>query len=882
MKKSAFFISLILLLFFFRNTYGQENLSFTVNGITFNMIFVEGGTFVMGCTSEQGNCYVDERPSHKVTLTDYYMGEFQVTQQLWNAVMETNTQQQWLTTQLSDREHYNKINNVHRGLGEETINTTFDATLSEGLIRARKRPRTNEDVLFYAEDFKNAIQLNAEGDNYPMYFVNYRECELFCSKLTQLLLDVLPDGYRFRLPTEAQWEYAARGGKKSKGYTFSGSNSIDEIAWYSENSEKSTQEVGLKKKNELGIYDMSGNVWEWCRDRYSENYYSNSSATNPKGPEKGTQYVLRGGSWEQDLWNCRVATRNKDANTTRNTNYGFRIVLEPPEKLTGSGFFGYTGKFSTSRLSSKRNLTFKVNDQKMEMVFVEGGDFLMGCSSENNICDSIEKPIHNVNLFNYYIGKFEITQKLWNNVMGKTLQQQRDSVNSNWEIYGEGDNYPIYYVSYEECETFCKKLNKLLYKQLPENYEFKIPTEAQWEYAARGGKKGNDFTYSGSNNVSKVAWWVGNSGNKSREVGLKAGNQLGLFDMSGNVWEWCRDWFGDNYYKYGSTFNPQGPLSGTQRILRGGSWNLEEWYSRVTTRSYYEPDVCSANFGFRIVLEPAKKFFDIKSLKKAVKQLSTPLASTKSRIFKIDDIDFEMIFVEGGTFTMGCTSNFDDCFFNEEPAHSVTLSDFYVGKTQITQQLWTRVMGTTLQQQRDLGNPEWELCGEGDYYPMYYINYSECETFCEKLNQLLHKQLPQGYKFSLPTEAQWEYAARGGKKSKSYLYSGGDNIGETAWYIENCKKQLQTQEVGLKKKNVLGIYDMSGNVWEWCKDWFRHNYYTNSPSVNPAGAKTGYYRVLRGGSWRTSAKGCRVSYRFISSPNERTDNYGFRLALVKE
>jgi formylglycine-generating enzyme required for sulfatase activity len=188
-------------------------------------------------------------------------------------------------------------------------------------------------------------------------------------------------------------------------------------------------------------------------------------------------------------------------------------------------------------------------------------------------------------------------------------------------------------------------------------------------------------------------------------------------------------------------------------------------------------------------------------------------------------------------------------------------------------------MNTTLAQQRDLLDSTLAIYGEGDDYPMYYINYKECEEFCEKLNQLLSKQLPEGYKFSLPSEAQWEYAARGGKKSKGYTYSGGDNVWKVARYEENCKEK--TCEVGTKNKNELGIYDMSGNVWEWCIDWFDGEYYNYSPSTDPTGPGYGYQRALRGGSWRSIPQGCRVSCRFKSSPNERASNCGLRLALVK-
>jgi len=188
-------------------------------------------------------------------------------------------------------------------------------------------------------------------------------------------------------------------------------------------------------------------------------------------------------------------------------------------------------------------------------------------------------------------------------------------------------------------------------------------------------------------------------------------------------------------------------------------------------------------------------------------------------------------------------------------------------------------MGTTLYQQRNLVDSTLALYGEGNLYPMYYINYKDCEEFCEKLNQLLSRQLPEGYKFALPTEAQWEYAARGGRKSKSYTYSGDDNIKKVAWYEENCKDQ--TREVGMKKKNELGIYDMSGNLWEWCSDYFDGEYYSYSPSTDPTGPKYGYHRALRGGSWRSIAQGCRVSCRYKNSPNERASNCGLRVVLTK-
>ena len=247
---------------------------------------------------------------------------------------------------------------------------------------------------------------------------------------------------------------------------------------------------------------------------------------------------------------------------------------------------------------------------------------------------------------------------------------------------------------------------------------------------------------------------------------------------------------------------------------------------------------------------------------------------TQNLRFSANGVNFEMIFVEGSTFVMGCTSEQGACDNDETPTISVNLSDFYIGKYLVTQKLWQAVMGTTIKQQRDLaGNGL--LVGKGDKFPMYYINYEECEAFCAKLNTLLAKQLPEGYAFCLPTEPQWEYAARGGTKSKGYRYSGSDDMDEVGWY--NGNSGSRTHEVGTKTKNELGIYDMSGNVWEWCQDWHR-SYGSNSQS-NPKDSNPILFRVLRGGGWNNNASRCRVANRGNDYPIHRSGTYGFRLVL---
>lgn len=238
---------------FVKNSNSKPSISeVEVNGVKFNMISVDGGTFTMGATSEQGSDYYRyERPTHQVTLSDYYIGQTEVTQELWKAVMGTYPS-------------YNTGNSL-----------------------------------------------------YPVEKVSWDDCQEFIRELNRLT------GKRFRLPTEAEWEFAARGGNYSKGYKYSGSNRFDDVAWYDGNSSM-THQVATKTPNELGIYDMTGNVWEWCSDWYGD--YSSSSQTNPTGPADGSCRVYRGGSWLSNAPGCRVSYRGCCSPDYQDYSFGFRLV----------------------------------------------------------------------------------------------------------------------------------------------------------------------------------------------------------------------------------------------------------------------------------------------------------------------------------------------------------------------------------------------------------------------------------------------------------------------------------------------------------------------------------------------------------------------------
>ena len=236
------------------------------------------------------------------------------------------------------------------------------------------------------------------------------------------------------------------------------------------------------------------------------------------------------------------------------------------------------------------------------------------------------------------------------------------------------------------------------------------------------------------------------------------------------------------------------------------------------------------------------------------------------RTFTVNGVSFTMVKVEGGTFQMGATPEQKGFDYNERPVHSVTLSDYYIGETEVTQELWTAVMGN---------NPS-SFAGNAQR-PVEMVSWDNCQTFISKLNALT------GENFCLPTEAQWEYAARGGNKSKGYLYSGSNTIDEVAWYRENSydngadHPDYGTHAVKTKSPNELGLYDMSGNVLEWCQDWFGR--YSSEAVTNPVGPASGAERVLRGGAWINTSN-CRVAARDYFSSSTYGENTGLRIALT--
>jgi formylglycine-generating enzyme required for sulfatase activity len=460
------------------------------------------------------------------------------------------------------------------------------------------------------------------------------------------------------------------------------------------------------------------------------------------------------------------------------------------------------------------------------MMCVEGGTMYIGRGDTVNR-PYRQRPLRQVTVSDFYLGQTEVTQELWMAIMGE-----------NHSLY-QCDTclcHPVDSVSIDEVLLFVERLNSLT------GYNFRLPTEAEWEYAARGGVRSKGYAYAGSDNVNEVAWCrvSENQGGTTHPVAQKRPNELGLYDMHGNLYEFVHDKFVDNINIYPSV-NPTGPEG-----IRGSATGCgSAYYSTLMPENTWgwvgTGGGRSRWFGFRLALSDQDPFAAI----------------------TIGKYRFHMMYVKGGTFMMG--SDAPDAEKDEKPVHEVTLSDYYIGQTEVTQKLWKLVMGNN-------NNPS---ANQGDELPVTNISRADCQTFVEKLSELT------GLRFRLPTEAEWEYAARGGQNSKGYVYAGSNDINEVAWYPSNCQKP---QAVGQKKPNELGIYDMSGNVYEFCYDWY--GAYPAEPQTNPQGpsAASNGYRSCRGGCWQKQNKGDDASYCRIANRGhdiKGNERIGLRIVLEK-
>jgi formylglycine-generating enzyme required for sulfatase activity len=693
--------------------------------------------------------------------------------------------------------------------------------------------------------------------NLPVENVTWYDAIAYCNALSilegltpcysgtgeSIVCDFTVDGYR--LPTEAEWEYACRSGTETDFYTgdllHTGTSptdpALDRAGWYAANSNMRTHAVGGKEANNAGLYDVHGNVAEWCWDRYSAQYYraSGIGIIHPCGLESGgSGRVVRGGAWDDHAENARSASRASASPDQSSANRGFRVVR------------------------TKRGI-----DQ--DMVLIPAGTFNMGNVSDYSGGEGTEKPVHEVTLTRpFLISRTPVTQKQFEAVLGYNPSNHK-----------YGPDLPVENMSWFEAIEFCNELSRREGLQpcysgsmagIICNFDangYRLPTEAEWEYACRAGTE-TDF-YTGNLTypddtpldpaLDAAGWYAGNSRRTTRPVGQKQANAFGLHDMHGNVYEMCWDRFLATYYQVSPSVDPRGPDVGQDkmRVIRGGSHLAMARATRSSNRHLYFA-INGLNYvGFRIV--------------RAAPSMS-------------DD----MLLIPAGTFRMGNITDHPDGLEHEQPVHEVTITrPFLMAPIPVTQAQYEAVMA---------GNPSHF---KGPDLPVEQVSWYEAVEFCNELSRreglepcysgsgedILCDFTANGYR--LPTEAEWEYACRAGAETDYHtgnMTHSGDSpldpaLDRVGWYRGNSGES--THPVGEKESNAIGLYDMHGNVWEWCWDWHGGNYYASSPVEDPRGPALGSARVLRGGSWRSLARYCRSASRGGSGPDSRYYGHGFRI-----
>ena len=551
------------------------------------------------------------------------------------------------------------------------------------------------------------------------------------------------------------------------------------------------------------------------------------------------------------------------------------------------------------------------------------GTFIMG-SPEGEVGKDSYETQHQVTLTeDFYIGVFEVTQKQYSLIYGSNPSSYKgdtrpvELVFYN-DIRGTGSTAGAGWPAYGHAVDSGSFLGKLRAKT---GKTFDLPTEAQWEYACRAGtttalNTGKNLTSTDKDSAMAEAgryYYNENDGkggysSNHTKVGSYLPNAWGLYDMHGNVWEWCLDWW-EYTFSLGSSAvtDPKGPNSGSTRVVRGGSWNSGARYCRSAFRSNSNPSFSNVNYGFRVVLlltadaeepepEPTPEP-DFTSDYLVVDLNTGAVTSSPTGPDLSDDTcrttELWLRRIPKGTFTMGSPEGEVGRYsYSKEPQHQVTLTeDFYIGVFEITQKQYSLIYGS---------NPS---SNKGDTRPVEQVSYNDIRgtgstlgagwpTYGHAVDEdsfLGKLRAKTGQTFDLPTEAQWEYACRAGTTT---ALNTGKNLTSTYWdsamdeagrynYNHNDGKGGYSEhtKVGSYLPNAWGLYDMHGNVIEWCLDLYSG--LGSSAVTDPKGPNSGSYRVFRGGGWNAGgARYCRSAFRSNSDPSSFSSNFGFRVVLL--
>jgi formylglycine-generating enzyme required for sulfatase activity len=481
--------------------------------------------------------------------------------------------------------------------------------------------------------------------------------------------------------------------------------------------------------------------------------------------------------------------------------------------------------------NSSQHRTVRLSDDvEFKFAWVVPGRFVRGSPVDEPNRDSDEGPQQQIHLTRgFYLGLHEVTQRQWHAVMQENPSVFRQPVEGEDPL-----DRPVESVSWNATQRFIERLNSMGLGR------FRLPTEAEWEYAARAGTS-TPFPWSGD--VHLHAWANSRSLARTHPVGKKPANAWGFFDMHGNVWEWCHDWYAE-YPASSEAVDPMGPLTGSERVFRGGSWYDFAPALRSANRHRHVPDVGYPAIGLRLVME-----------------------STAPRIRRItlpNGTEIQFTHIPAGEFAMGNPATEASGMNDERPVHAVAISKgFWIGTYEVTQLQWESLMGENPSVFRSPNNP------------VEMVSWNDAQVFLHKLNDL-------GFsgEFRLPTEAEWEYAARTGDDIRGRFSSHPSHrdLNTFGWF--NPRSEGCSHPVGMKRPNSWGLYDMQGNVWEWCCDWYGP--YAVERAIDPIGAHHGVGRVIRGGSWFNEPEALRVTNRHHHSADSRQTNIGLRVVWVTD
>jgi len=525
--------------------------------------------------------------------------------------------------------------------------------------------------------------------------------------------------------------------------------------------------------------------------------------------------------------------------------------------------------------STQKHLTLELGDGvTMDLILIPAGKFLAGSPKTEPGHEFDAGPQRHEEISEpFHIGVCEVTQAQWRAVMGSEPWKGKASVKS-------GDDNAASYISWDDALEFCAKLSARTGKKIV------LPSEAQWEYACRAGTKTAYCFGDDKSKLADYAWYEENALDKKQEyphaTGGKKPNAWGLHDMHGNVWEWCRDRFLQYYCLTEDAEDPDEQISEKDaeyeisahpnaRTLRGGAFDDNALDCRSALRGQCDPTVRSCVIGFRVAVlpQPDKKTAEQRERKRQA-GIAAATAPKARRVLDLGKgVTMHLSLIPAGKFPVL------RCEMDEEGERTIgveyemTVSKpFYMGSCEVTRAQWIAVMNT---------NP-WKDDTDPRSNPncaANYISWYDAKLFCERLSK------KTGQRVDLPSEAQWEYACRAGSKTEYHFGDDSEELSQYAWGGDSEEDGPRIHEVGLKKPNAWGLYDVYGNVSEWCRDWYSYGFWETVRTPDPENTEESTEHVLRGGpSSLYGQDGFSSRYRQCEPDDGYYSNCGFRIIVT--